>query len=206
MIPGGRLGNEFYQRSDVTNLAQDLLGMVLCTHLDGHHTCGIIVETEAYKAPEDKASHAYGGRRTARTETMFGPGGLAYVYLCYGIHHLFNVVTGPRDVPHAILIRGIEPVVGEEIMLERRKMAKLEPRLTSGPGSLSRALGISTALNAVDLASKKSPIWIETPEKEKEADFDIIASPRVGVDYAEECAAWPWRYRIAGNPWTSPAK
>lgn len=206
MTFGQRLGSEFFERFDVTNQAQELLGMVLRSSIDGQQTSGIIVETEAYKAPDDKASHAYNNRRTARTEIMFHRGGLTYVYLCYGIHHLFNIVTATEDVAHAILVRAIEPVEGTDIMMTRRKLSEIAPRLTSGPGSLSKAMGITLDHNAIDMTDLDSPIWIENPHIEKLPAFDIIASPRVGVDYAEECASWPWRYRIEGNRWTSPAK
>ena len=117
---------EFYQRSNPVLIAKELLGKSLVTQINGIQTSGIIVETEAYKAPQDKASHAYGMRRTARTKTMFEPGGRAYVYLCYGIHHLFNVVSGPLNMPHAILIRAVEPQSGTEKMLLRRKMKKAD--------------------------------------------------------------------------------
>jgi DNA-3-methyladenine glycosylase len=182
-----------------------LLGKVLCTKLDGQLTSGIIVETEAYHGPEDKASHAFGMRRTPRTEPMFGRAGVAYIYLCYGIHYLFNIVTAPAGVPHAILVRAIEPVDGIDIMLGRRAMESVLPRLTAGPGSMSTALGLNTSLTGQDMLKRNSPVWIEDrgvliPEKE------IIASPRVGVDYAGEWAKKRWRFRIRDNRWTSPAK
>jgi len=178
--------------------------MQLCTRIGGIYTAGKIVETEAYRAPEDKASHAYQNRRTKRTETIFSPGGVAYIYLCYGIHHLFNIVTGQKDQAHAILIRGIEPVEGIEHMLSRRKMTKIQPRISNGPGILSKALGITTKLDGQALYTKDQ-IWIEKG-KNVVSDAEIVASPRVGVDYAEECAEWPWRFRIKGNPYCSRAK
>ena len=203
--PGKILPTEFYLRKDVIQIARDLLGKVLCSRINGQETSAIIVETEAYRAPDDKASHAYNNRRTARTEIMFGPGGMAYVYLCYGIHHLFNVVTAPSEMAHAVLIRAVEPLGNVPLMLERRGMAVLAPRLTAGPGSLSKALGIRTSHTGTDLMDPSGPIWIldggrQIPSK------NIIASARVGVDYAEECADWPWRFRIGGSQWTSPAK
>lgn len=206
-----RLTRAFFEGTDVVNTAKLLLGSVLCTNFSGNLTTGIIVETEAYKAPEDKASHAYNNRRTARTEVMFGEPGIAYVYLCYGIHHLFNVVTGPVGTAHAILIRAIEPLVGIEHMLVRRNMAEKRKRLTAGPGSLSSALGLDKKHSGLSLTDLDSPMWIEhlpkLPTEDKHlSDNDIIASPRVGVDYSGECASWPWRFRIEGNPWTSPAK
>src|SRR5688572_1316061 len=118
-IPVQRLDHSFYNRQDVARIAKDLLGKILVTRFDGVVTSGRIVETEAYNGAVDKASHAYGNRRTARTEVMYGRPGTAYVYLCYGIHHLFNVVTNRKDIPHAILIRAIEPLAGIETMLLR---------------------------------------------------------------------------------------
>ncbi len=198
------LEESFYQDSDVLMLGENLLGKFLCTNINGMYTSGKIVETEAYRAPEDKASHAFGNRRTSRTEVMFHSGGRAYVYLCYGIHHLFNVVTGPEGQAHAILIRAIEPVDGIDEMLNRRQMQKTAYSLTSGPGVLTRALGITTQWNGSRLTSGKN-IWIED-RNTGISGKDVLKSPRVGVDYAEECAAWDWRFRIKGNPWCSRAK
>lgn len=201
---GKLLDEAFYLSEDVVNLSQLLLGKYLCTCFDGQYTCGKIVETEAYRAPEDKASHAFGNRRTHRTEIMFKKGGHAYIYLCYGIHHLFNVVTGPGDLAHAILIRAVEPAEGVDHMLSRRKMKKINYRLTNGPGILTQALGLTTALNGHSLMEKNS-LWIEDRNINLSPD-EVISSPRVGVDYAEECALWDWRFRIRDNPWCSPAK
>lgn len=182
-------------------LAQQLLGQKIITHIDGKLTSGMIVETEAYQGPEDKASHAYLNRRTPRTETMFAPGGVLYVYLCYGIHSLVNIVTGPKDVPHAVLIRAIEPLEGLEVMLKRRKMHKVTPKLTSGPGCLSQALGLNCSHDGVSLDS--SLVWIE---KHKTIVLsNQMASSRVGIAYAKEHQHLPWRFRIKNNPWTSPA-
>ena len=194
----------YFASDDVLRLSRELLGMRLCTCIDGIYTVGRIVETEAYRAPEDKASHAYGNKRTNRTEIIFGAGGVAYIYLCYGIHHLFNVVTGAKDQAHAILVRGIEPLEGIEQMLIRRKMNRIKPRVSNGPGILSKALGITTKLNGKPLYTKDE-ICIEKGRRTI-PDKDIVASPRVGVDYAKECAEWNWRYRINGNPYCSPAK
>lgn len=179
-----------------------LLGKVLVSFLDDTRTSGIIVETEAYRAPDDKASHAYNYRRTARTEVMYKAGGTAYVYLIYGIHHLFNVVTGPSDIPHAILIRAIEPLENIEKMMHRRKMRQPEKRLTAGPGVLSQAMGIKTSHTGVSLV-EESGIWLEEDPKLQIANESIIESPRVGIDYAAEWAKVPWRFRVKDNPWTS---
>lgn len=196
------LDPDFFLSEEVLEHAQSLLGKVLATRFDGMTTSGVIVETEAYKAPEDKASHAYGNRRTARTEIMFQRGGYAYVYLIYGIHHLFNIVTGPAEIAHAVLIRAVEPLDNPESMLGRRGMTKLERRLTGGPGVLSRALGIRKEHTGLIL-TPSSGIWIEEdPDFRLEKD-QIISGPRVGIDYAEEWIDKPWRYRLRNSPWTS---
>ena len=195
-----KLPYSFYQQEDVISLAVQLLGKQLFTLIDGQLTGGTIVETEAYNGIIDKASHAYNGRFTPRTATMYEAGGVSYVYLCYGIHHLFNVVTNTKNNPHAILIRGIEPTEGLSTMLERRNIQNLAPRITAGPGALAKALGIDKNLNAKDLLGDE--IWIEDngihfkPEQ-------IIASPRVGVDYAEDHALLPWRFYVKGNKYVS---
>ena len=195
-----KLPYSFYQNSNVNDLAVQLLGKQLFTLIDGQLTGGTIVETEAYKGVEDKASHAYGGRFTPRTQTMYQAGGLSYVYLCYGIHHLFNVVTAPEGTPHAVLIRGVEPVTGLDVMLERRNMAQLKPNLTAGPGALAKALGIDRTLNAKDLTGEE--IWIED-NGIHHSDDQLVAVPRVGVDYAGDHALLPWRYYIKGNKYVS---
>lgn len=196
-----RLAADFYQREDTVQIAKDLLGKILITEFDGQRTAGRIVETEAYKAPEDKACHAYLNRNTKRTKTMFLPGGVAYIYLCYGIHHLFNVVTGPEGSAHAVLIRGLEPIEGVDQMMLRRKHDRLKPQLTAGPGVMSMAMGIHKRYDATSLLEPESPIWIEDapPLDPKE----LKAGPRIGVDYAEECAAWPWRFYQNDCRWVS---
>ena len=196
---------DFFIRPDVVQVAKDLLGKYLVTHFDGQLTAGKIVETEAYSAPDDRACHAFGNRRTARTEVMFATGGRAYVYLCYGIHHLFNVVTGQKDEAHAVLVRAVEPIENMEAMLARRSMEHLERKLTAGPGALTQALGISTQHSGLSLLDPNSLIWLED-RGEVVLETNIIASPRVGVGYAGDCAHWPWRFRVADSQWTSPAK
>ncbi len=200
-----KLTASFYKRNEVVQIAKELLGKVLVTQFDGIRTSGIIVETEAYRAPDDKACHAYQNKRTPRTEVMFAKGGTAYIYLCYGIHHLFNVVTSVEGTAHAVLIRAIEPLEGTEQMMERRKQTKLKRNLTAGPGALSQALGIKTSFTGTDMLAPSSPIWLEDQGIIISKD-QIIASPRVGVGYAEECALWDWRFRIKDSKWTSPAK
>lgn len=195
-----KLPLSFYQQTEVTQLAQQLLGKQLYTCVDGELTGGTIVETEAYHGVTDKASHAYGGRFTDRTKVMYAAGGLAYVYLCYGIHHLFNVVTAPEGTPHAVLIRGLEPMEGLDVMLRRRNMSTLKPNLTAGPGALAKALGIDRALNAGDLGGEE--IWIADRGIAYQQE-EIVAAPRVGVDYAGDHALLPWRYYVKGNRFVS---
>lgn len=195
---------EFYRRESVLDISRELLGKRLCTRLNGSPlTAGIIVETEAYAGPEDRASHAHNNRRTERTNVMFNAGGVAYVYLCYGIHSLFNVVTNVRGIPHAILIRAIEPTDGIPTMLRRRRLQVAEPRLTAGPGALCEALGIKPRHSGIRLTGKRIWIadgWVDVP------DSSILCSPRVGVDYAGDHAKRPWRFRVRDSRWTSPAK
>ncbi len=197
------LPDSFYRRSDVVTIARELLGKVLVTCFDGVVTSGMITETEAYAGPGDRASHAFGGRRTNRTETMYAPGGVAYVYLCYGIHHLFNVVTNLQDTPHAVLIRAIEPLEGIDDMLARRNKTGLSPSLTAGPGALSAALGIHTRHSGLALSGPE--ILIEDRDI-KIRKQDIVAATRVGVAYAREDALRPYRFYIRDNKYVSKGK
>lgn len=204
---GAMLDSAFYRRDDVRQIARDLLGTLCCTRLpdpagDGcaAFTTGRITETEAYVGTADRACHAYGGRRTARTEIMYAAGGVAYVYLCYGIHALFNVVTSACGLPQAVLIRAIEPVDGVAVMLRRRGQQGLTPRLTCGPGCVSQALGIRTAHTGLSLLG--DTLWIEAAPTPVPPD-QILATPRVGVGYAGDDAAQPWRYLIRNTPWVS---
>jgi DNA-3-methyladenine glycosylase len=197
------LGEDFYTRENVLLIAKELLGKVLVTNFNGERTSGIIVETEAYAGAVDKASHAYKNRRTNRTEVMYNKGGIAYVYLCYGIHHLFNVVTNKTDVPHAILIRAIEPVEGIDIMLERRRMEQLKPSLTAGPGAMSQALGIKTSHTGLSLAGPEIQIEDRGIVVQKRR---IVAATRVGVAYAAEDAYNPYRFYIKDNKYVSRGK
>jgi len=195
-----KLNPEYYLNQDAVFLAKDLLGKVLYTKINDQITAGIIVETEAYFGVKDKASHAYGGRRTNRTETMYGKGGIAYVYLCYGMHNLFNVVSSVKDEPHAILIRAIEPLVGKVIMEERRNMPFTKGAISSGPGSAAKALGIDRSFNAKDLNGTE--IWIED-QSINYTENEISISPRVGIAYAQEHALLPWRFFVKGNKYVS---
>jgi DNA-3-methyladenine glycosylase len=198
-----KLPESFYARKDVVKIAKELLGKVLVTNINGVHTAGMIVETEAYAGVADKASHAHGDRRTRRTEVMYGHGGVAYVYLCYGIHHLFNVVTNVKDTPHAILIRAIEPLEGIEHMLERRGKERVQPSLTAGPGAMSAALGITTQLTGTSLQGPE--IYIED-RGIKIRKGDIAEATRVGVAYAMDDALRPYRFFIKGNAFVSKGK
>jgi DNA-3-methyladenine glycosylase len=198
-----KLEKDFYLRENVVEISKELLGKYLFTKIDGKITAGIITETEAYAGETDRASHAYNGRRTNRTEIMFAEGGMSYVYLCYGIHHLFNVVTNFKNTPHAVLVRAVKPAEGIKTILQRRKLEPVKElveqvmsgkkKIAGGPGTVSQALGIQTIHTGLDLTQNK--IWIEDKGilvKPK----DIVAGPRIGVDYAGEDAKLPYRFII----------
>ncbi|MDE3144216.1 MAG: DNA-3-methyladenine glycosylase [Bacteroidota bacterium] len=194
---------QFYLRTNVVTIAKDLLGKVLVTQFNGILTAGRIVETEAYNGAIDKASHAFGNRRTKRTEIMFSKGGCAYVYLCYGVHHLFNVVTNTENIPHAVLIRAVEPVTGIETMLLRTNKIKLDHSITKGPGNVSKALGISTKLTGKSLLSDELFIADDDYKINKS---NIVATTRIGVEYSGEDALLPYRFIIKNNPFVSGKK
>lgn len=195
-----KLPSEFYQHHHVIEIAKSLLGKYLFTCIDDTITGGFIAETEAYNGVIDKASHAFGGRFTNRTQVIYQEGGIAYVYLCYGIHEMFNIVTATEGTPHAILIRAIEPIEGIDIMLHRRKMVSLKPNITSGPGSVAKALGISRNINGCSLQS--DTIWLEDRGLII-ADEGIVETHRIGVQYAENDAFLPYRFYIHGNRYVS---
>ncbi len=190
------LPKAFYLNPDTVAVAQNLLGKELITNLGSEITSGIITETEAYCGETDKASHSFGGRRTNRTETMYAEGGTAYVYLCYGIHHLFNVVTNESGTPHAVLIRAIFPYKGIATILERRKQTKVTKITAGGPGTVSSALGIKKThsgrnlLNG-DIAIEDTGIIFPTEK--------INVGSRIGVDYADEDALLPYRFWVDFN-------
>ena len=186
-----KLKEEFYWRDDVVEIGRKLLGKVLSTQIDGVLTQIVITETEAYAGVTDKASHAYGGKRTRRTEPMFVQGGIAYVYLCYGIHHLFNVVTNVEGTPHAVLVRAGKPLEGLDQMLARRQKSAIDDSLLGGPGSLAKAMGITTKLTGASLLGDQ--VWIEDQGVNVD-NAEITAGPRVGVDYAAEDAVLPYRF------------
>jgi DNA-3-methyladenine glycosylase len=195
-----KLPLSFYLGHDVVSISKALLGKYLFTRIDGELTGGFIVETEAYNGAVDKASHAYGNRRTNRTEIMFRQGGIAYIYLCYGIHEMLNVVTSTEGHAQAILIRAIEPVEGIETILLRRNMAQVRPNITAGPGSVAKALGIDRRLNGISLQSDE--LWIEDRGLSF-PDDQIAAVPRIGVAYAAEDALLPYRFYVRGNKFVS---
>lgn len=205
-----RLSREFYLRQDVVQVARDLLGKVLVTEFGGLRTAGLITETEAYRAPDDRACHAYGNRRTPRTEVMFWEGGHAYIYLCYGMHHLFNVVTGPDGMAHAVLVRAIEPLEGVDMMVARRyptqtSLPKIRPALTTGPGALAQALGLHSSQTGQSLLASDTPVWIEdrgvfVPETR------IASGLRIGVESAGESAVWPWRFWLRDSVFVKRGK
>jgi DNA-3-methyladenine glycosylase len=195
------LDTSFYRRSDVTLIARELIGKFLCTRTaDGPVTAGRIVETEAYAAQDDRACHASGYNKTKRNEAMFREGGIAYIYLCYGIHNLFNVVTNVEGEPEAVLIRAIAPTDGEKLMLTRREHQSVTPKLAGGPGRLTQALGINRSHYGASLQS--DTIWIEDRGRQIESD-NIITSPRIGVGYAGKDAEKPWRFTIKDSKWVS---
>lgn len=193
MIRGMKLPLEFYVRNDVVQVSRELLGKVLCSRLNGRITKAIITETEAYAGIDDKASHAYGGRRTQRTEPMYKQGSTAYVYLCYGMHHLFNVVVGEAGLPLAVLIRAGAPLEGIDVMRKRRKKPQTVTSLLVGPGCLSQALDITTKLSGASLLGNR--IWIEEQYIQVNRE-EVITGPRIGIDYAEDDAQRPYRFRI----------
>ena len=190
----------FFQRSNVTKVAADLLGKMLISDIGGQRTVGIIVETEAYSWKE-RGCHAYQNQMTPRNSTMFREGGILYVYLCYGIHSMLNIVTGKEGEAEAVLIRALEPVKGMQVMMGRMKVNN-EKRITSGPGKLTKALGITTAYDQTDLFGKKSILRVEDGglniSKKK-----IITAPRIGIQFAGEDALLPWRFYLKDNPWVS---
>ena len=181
-----------------------LLGQHLIRHTEsGTITCRI-VETESYGGIEDKGSHAYGGRRTARTDIMYNTGGAAYIYLIYGMHYCLNVVTAAKDNPHAVLIRAVEPVTPldtEYMALNRDIKIKKPSDLSGGPGKVCRALRINKSLNGSRIDMPNGELWIAQGSDPK--GLTIIQSPRINIPYAEEYASQPWRFYIKDNPYVS---
>lgn len=180
-----RLPPEFYQHTNTKKIARQLLGKILYTRFNNQITSGIITETEAYEGANDKACHAWGGRYTQRTKTMYEAGGISYVYLCYGLHHMFNVVTHQYGQPHAILVRSIKPVEGIPVMEKRKNAVFTQKNFAIGPGNVCKILGINLKHNALDLTG--TSIWIEdNGVKTKNSEIEI--TPRIGIEYAGEDA------------------
>jgi DNA-3-methyladenine glycosylase len=198
-----KLPASFYTRTDVVQITRELLGKILVTNFDESITAGRIVEAEAYNGPHDKAAHSFGNRRTKRTEVMYGEGGVAYVYLCYGIHQMFNIVTSIADVPNAILIRALEPIAGIETMLKRSSKSVHGNDLTRGPGNVAKALGLHTTHTGLSLQSNE--IYV-ADDGFKYNETDIAITTRIGVDYAAEDALLPYRFIVKGNKYVSGKK
>ena len=194
-----KLDYDFYQK-DAVQAAKNLLGKIIVRKYEGKTIKVKIVDTEAYMGAQDKASHAYNNKKTKRTETMFAEGGLAYIYLIYGMYYCFNIVTAEEDNPHAVLIRAVEPVDGLEIIKENRKIKsnKVET-LTNGPGKLSQALKIDKSLNGCDLV-KSNQLYLLDNQVD---DFIMEKVPRVNIDYAEEYKDKKWRFYIKENKFIS---
>ena len=194
-----KLPRDFYTRTNVLSVARDLLGKLLVVPgPDGTRVSGMIVETEAYRGPHDRASHAYGGRRTKRTETIYGLGGTVYIFFVYGMYNQFNVVTNVEDVPHAVLVRALQPVEGIKIMRQRRH-GQPDRNLTNGPGKLCIAMGIDRGFDRADLLGNE--VWLEASEKIPPRK--IGSGPRIGIDYAEAWVDKPWRFWIKDNQFIS---
>ena len=174
-----------------------LLGAYLCSEIGGCFTAGMITELEVYIGSCDKACHAYPNKKTPRTAVMFRPGGCAYVFFVYGMYNQFNVVAGPEGEANAVLIRALEPVAGIETMKTRRQTENLQ-NLTTGPGKLCQALGI-TAREHSGVLLNRPPLWIARGQ----GDYPYAAVPRVGIDYAEEYKDKPWRFYIKGSKFIS---
>ncbi len=191
------LSKSFFQRKNVIQISKELLGKTVSTVCNGQITSGIIVETEAYSFRE-RGCHAYLNRMTERNRVMFEEGGVAYVYLCYGIHNLFNIVTNKKDKAEAVLIRSLQPIEGEELMKARMQTTSIK-RITSGPGKLTKALGIDRTHNGKNLMN--SDLWIESGIKV--AKNEIVSAKRIGIDYAGEDAKLPWRFYLKDNVWVS---
>jgi DNA-3-methyladenine glycosylase len=188
-----KLPASYYLTNDVVAIAKDLIGKEIFTNINGEITSGVIIETEAYAGIHDKASHAYGSRRTKRTEVMYKPGGIAYVYLCYGIHSLFNIVCGEQDLPNAVLIRGLKAAHGSEFIRKRMAKSKFNNGMIHGPGLVTKALGIKVSHNGTELQG--NTIWLE------KSDFNFDASrisvtPRIGIEYASDDALLPYRFAL----------
>ena len=190
----------FYTRKDVVEIAKDLIGKIIVTNFDGSITSGRIVETEAYVAITDKASHSFGGKRTARNEHMYAAAGTAYVYICYGLHQLMNIVTNDKNIPDAVLIRAVEPLEGIDIMLKRTGKISLDKTLTRGPGNVGKALGIFKHHSGNHLLGNKIYLMKDDTKIKEE---QIGTSVRIGVEGAGADSLLPYRFYLKGNKYVS---
>ncbi len=196
-----KLPVSYYEQTDVVQIAKDLIGKRIVSNVNDNLTSGIITETEAYRGYDDKACHAHLGKSTDRTKVMYESGGLAYVYLCYGIHNLFNIITNIDGIADAVLIRAVEPVDGIEVMLERRNKGKLDKTLTSGPGNFSKAFGLDNSHYGADLTGDE--VWIEKDDLIRFRESEITTTTRVGIDYAGEDKHLPWRFYLNSSKFIS---
>ncbi|MEO8412565.1 MAG: DNA-3-methyladenine glycosylase [Ginsengibacter sp.] len=190
----------FYNRKDVVLIAKDLVGKIIVTNFNNTITSGRIVETEAYAGVTDKASHAFGGKRTARNEHMYAGPGTAYIYICYGMHQMLNIVTNDREIPDAVLIRAIEPIEGIDYMLTRTGKKTLDRTLTRGPGNVGKALGIFKYHSGIHLLH--NDIYLLEDEFTPISDM-IGASKRIGVESAGADGLLPYRFYLKGNKFVS---
>lgn len=195
-----KLTIDFYNRKDTPQIAMELLGKIVVTNIEGVFTSGRIVETEAYKGLIDRASHSWSGKRNRRNEPMYAQAATSYVYVCYGIHQMFNVVTNEREIPDAVLIRAVEPLEGVEAMLARTGKKKVDNTLTKGPGNVGKALGIHKGLSGVSLLG--NTVYIASDEYHLTGNL-VGVSKRIGVNYAGEDALLPYRFYIKGNKYVS---
>ena len=195
-----KLTIDFYERKNVVLIAQELVGKIICTNTEGKITSGRIVETEAYAGITDKASYAYGGKRTARNEHMYAPAATAYVYICYGIHQMFNIVTNKKEIPDAVLIRAIEPLEGMDTMLARTGKHHPDYTVTKGPGNVGKALGIYKIHSGINLLG--DTIYILSDDYILK-ETQIGSSKRIGVNYAGADALLPYRFYLRGNKYVS---
>jgi DNA-3-methyladenine glycosylase len=199
-----KLPATFYHRPDPAQIARELLGKHVFSCLDGQLTGGRIVETEAYSHHGDQSMQLHLKRRGTHGQALREPGGRAYLYQVYQRHTLFNIGTNEADKTDTVLIRAIEPLVGLDLMMQRRGVSVVSPKLTAGPGLLTQALGITPVLTGTDLQG--DVLWLED-QGEEIADAQVQRSSRVGLAYAgPEASSLPWRFRIIGSKWTSPAK
>lgn len=191
-----KIGLDFYTRKDVVAIAKDLIGKIIVTKFKGITTSGRIVETEAYVAHVDKASHSFGGRRTARNEHMYAKPGTAYVYICYGMHQMFNIVTNEKDIPDAILVRAVEPLTGIDTMLQRTGKQAMDFTLTRGPGNVGKAFGIFKKHSGLNLLGNE--IYLADDGFQMKEN-EMGSSKRIGVEGAFPDSELPYRFYVRGN-------